>query len=114
MKEKKEINISVGARVKAAREAAGLTQERFAELIDVSTQYVSDMERGKVGLSITTLQKVCLSLSVSCDYLLLGRQQGNDLSNITSQIANLDAKYLPPLEEIIRRYIEALALASQS
>ena len=33
MKEKKDINIKVGERIKNAREKAGLTQEKFAELL---------------------------------------------------------------------------------
>lgn len=114
MKEKKEINIQIGARVKASREVAKLTQERFAELIDVSTQYVSDMERGKVGLSISTLRKICLTLSVSADYLLLGRQESCDCSRIEELIANMDPKYLPMLDNIVRCFIEAIAIANQT
>ena len=36
MTEKKAGNVQIGARVKEAREAAGLTQERLAELIDIT------------------------------------------------------------------------------
>ena len=55
MREKKEINIQIGERVKSAREQAKLTQEQLAERIEVSTQYVSDLERGVVGISIPTI-----------------------------------------------------------
>jgi len=34
MKEKKDLNIQIGLRLKKAREAAGLTQDKFAELIE--------------------------------------------------------------------------------
>ena len=37
MAEKKEENIQIGMRVKQAREAARLTQERLAELLDVTS-----------------------------------------------------------------------------
>ena len=73
MRTKKEINMEVGARVKAARESREVTQERLAELVDVSPQYVSDMERGVVGLSLTTLKRVCTVLGVSSDTLLFGQ-----------------------------------------
>lgn len=49
MRTKKEINIEVGTRVKSAREACNMTQEELAERIDVSPQYISDMERGLWG-----------------------------------------------------------------
>lgn len=52
--EKKEINVEIGRRIKLAREKIGYTQEKFAEKIDRSVQYVSDLERGKVGASIQT------------------------------------------------------------
>ena len=73
MRVKKEINIQIGERVKSAREAAGKTQEQLAECIDVSPQYISDLERGVVGVSIPTLKKVCITLNVSADRLLFDK-----------------------------------------
>lgn len=73
MRTKKEINMEIGARVKSARESRNITQEALAELIDVSPQYISDMERGVVGLSLQSLKRVCLHLGVSSDQLLFGR-----------------------------------------
>ncbi len=60
MREKKEINIQIGEQVKKAREQASLTQEQLAEQIEVSPQYVSDLERGVVGISIPTLKSYVL------------------------------------------------------
>ena len=51
MREKKEINIQIGEQIRLAREQAELTQEQFAERIEVSPQYISDLERGVVGIS---------------------------------------------------------------
>lgn len=45
MRVKKEINIQIGERIKAARELCGYTQEQLAEAIEVSPQYISDLER---------------------------------------------------------------------
>lgn len=38
--EKKDINIEIGRRIKIARETAGLTQDRFAELIVIWDQKI--------------------------------------------------------------------------
>lgn len=57
MQEKKQINVEIGARIKAEREKAGLTQERFSELIGLGTKSVSAFERGAVGISFVTLKK---------------------------------------------------------
>ena len=72
MREKKEINIQIGEQVRLAREQAKLTQEQFAERIEVSPQYISDLERGVVGISIPTLKRACIALGVTSDQLLFG------------------------------------------
>lgn len=69
---KKPLNVKIGARIKEAREQAHLTQEKLAEKVGVSVQYVSDLERGKVGASVGTIIRLSQTLQVSCDYLLLG------------------------------------------
>lgn len=73
MSEHKQYNVDIGHRIKQARRTAKLTQEQLAEAIDVSAQYVSDLERGVVGTSIPTLIKICDNLAVSADYLLRGK-----------------------------------------
>lgn len=70
MRQKKEIDPKIGERVRTAREAAGLTQERLADMVGVSVQYLSDFERGVVGTSLSTLIRLCEVLLVSSDYLL--------------------------------------------
>ena len=73
MKENLELFKQIGPRIKASRKASGYTQEKLSELIGVSVQYVSDLERGVVGTSIPTLIRICNVLHVTSDYLLLGR-----------------------------------------
>ena len=72
MRDKKEQNIEIGRRIKDARQKAKMTQELLAEKIDVSTQYISDLERGLVGISLQTLKAVCVTLCVSSDSILFG------------------------------------------
>jgi transcriptional regulator with XRE-family HTH domain len=68
--ERHKLNRQIGARCKQARIASGLTQEKLAEKLNVSAQYLSDMERGVVGLSLLTLIDLSNQLSVSTDFLL--------------------------------------------
>ncbi|KAA0123442.1 XRE family transcriptional regulator [Methylobacterium sp. P1-11] len=56
---KRELNKTIGLRVKRAREAAGLTQERLAELIDRSKEAVSNIERGVSLPGLDTIQTIC-------------------------------------------------------
>lgn len=89
--QKKELNVQIGRRIKTARENCGYTQEKLAELIGVSVQYTSDLERGKVGASVPTIIKICKALNVSSDYLLLGSSTDNsvDLESITYGLSGL-------------------------
>ncbi len=73
MKEKKEINIQIGKRIRNIREQRALTQEKLAESLDVSVQYISDLERGVVGASLKTIIKISDLLNISTDYLLKGK-----------------------------------------
>lgn len=66
---KKEINVEIGRRIKAARESAGMTQERFAELIQQGPKNVSAIERGAAGISVSTVKRICEVLSISADTL---------------------------------------------
>ena len=72
MQQKKELNIQMGSRIRKARLQAGLTQEAFAELLNLGPKHISAMERGIVGLSMETLQNICQVLHVSADTLLFG------------------------------------------
>lgn len=103
----KEYNMEMGNRLRIAREAAGFTQEYLAELVDVSVQYMSDLERGKVGTSLTTLRKLCNSLKVSSDYLLLGVQDKNDVSDIVERLRYLTPKQLNTVENLINLVLDA-------
>ena len=55
----RELNKTIGLRVKRARETAGLTQERLAELIDRSKEAVSNIERGVSLPGLDTIQTIC-------------------------------------------------------
>lgn len=108
MKAKKEINIQIGEHVKESREQAGLTQERFAEYLDVSTQYISDLERGVVGLSITTLKRLCETLNITSDQILFGTRHTNDIAVIAEKCRFLSIEQFQILSEIINKFMESI------
>lgn len=114
MAEKKEENIQIGARVKRAREAAGLTQERLAELTDITAQYLSGVERGAVGLSVPILVRLCSVLLVSCDYILTGESEDSDVTGVTARLRKLPPEHVRNVEEILNRYMEGIAISQQA
>jgi len=71
-------NREIGTRIRLARRDAGLTQEKLAEKIGVSTVFVSQLESGSRAPGLETLVKLSQTLHVSLDLLVLGGAPGGD------------------------------------
>ena len=87
-------------RVRKARESMGYTRERFAEKLDVSISYLAELERGRTGISVKMLIKVCNILGLSADYVLFGTERDADALR-ADNIRRIDDKYLPLLDRVI-------------
>lgn len=55
--------LNVGKALRARREAAGHSQESFADSIEMHRTYYSAIERGEKNLQLDTLQRLCDGLS---------------------------------------------------
>ena len=64
MAEKECIRQTVARNVKRYRKERGLTQERLAELADISNTYIANIECGKTWVSNKTLEKISDALGV--------------------------------------------------
>jgi len=87
-------------RIRKARENMGYTREKFAEKLDVSVSYLAELERGRTGISVKLLVKVCKVLGLSADYVLFGEEREEDASRLHA-IRRIDEKYLPLLDKVI-------------
>ncbi len=92
MKARKEINIQIGKSIKKIRESAGLTQEEFAELIDMSTKNISAIEHGRVGISVATLKCISEKLNISSDRILFGDRHTNNINLLLERFSLLPEK----------------------
>lgn len=66
--------IVFGRELRKLRRQRGLTQERLAELAELSTPYVSHLERGSKKPSMAVLVRLADCLGVTVDRLLSGNQ----------------------------------------
>lgn len=110
MKEKKELNVLVGINIKREREKAGFTQDQFSEMLGIGSKSLSAIERGVVGISLTTLLKVCDILSVSTNTILKENCEKNNIQNITDQLERLTPSQLEIAEDMLNKLIKAFAL----
>lgn len=63
---------AIGNRIKIARNKQEYTQAHLAELLSVSPEYISRIERGSTHLSLSTLVEIAGHLSVSSAHLIEG------------------------------------------
>ena len=110
MYEKKELDILVGSNIKRERIKAGYTQEKFSELIGIGTKSLSAIERGTVGVSLTTLLKICKVLSVSSNSLLFENSPKNDVQSITERLERLTPEQFEIANAVLCKVLEAFAL----
>ena len=110
MKDKKEINILVGANIKREREKAGYTQERFSEMVGIGTKSLSAIERGTVGVSLTLLVRICNVLSISSNTLLFEDTPKNDVQGLTERLERLNPDQYEIARSIISKLFEAFSI----
>ena len=92
--------MALHTRIRRAREDLGYTRERFAEKLDVSVSYLAELERGRTGISVKMLVKICNLLGLSADYVLFGTERPSDYKRIDA-IHRISDKYLPLLDKMI-------------
>ena len=113
MKDKKEINILVGANIKREREKAGYTKEQFSEMIGIGTKSLSAIERGTVGVSLSLLVKICNTLCISSNVLLFEGTPRNDVQSITERLERLNPQQFDIANSVICKLFEAFTLKNE-
>ncbi|WP_301955754.1 helix-turn-helix domain-containing protein [uncultured Eubacterium sp.] len=98
---------SIGKKLKEIRISKGFTQEFVATSVKVNTSHISNIENGKVKISLTTLINVCNVLGTTVDYVL-----NNEYSNTPSAVDNAILlelqKCTPDTKERILKIVQIL------
>lgn len=92
---------------------AGYTQEAFSKRIGIGTKSLSAIERGTVGVSLTTLLKICKVLSISGNSLLFESTPKNDVQAITQRLERLTPEQFAIANDVLCKVLEAFALGEQ-
>lgn len=61
----------IGNRLLEVRKKSGLTQVEVAERASITERTYADIERGTKNMRVDTLCRICSSLNISPDYLLV-------------------------------------------
>lgn len=97
---------SIGTRIAHIRKMRGYTQEKLAELADISIQFLSDIENDKKNMTVKTLKHIAESLDVTTDYIITGRETGHENFKIYTMIDTLSDKNKKKAEKILATFIE--------
>ena len=71
---KKKLCIEVGQRIWQYRKDAGMTKEALAERMDITSQYLNDIEQGKKCMSMAYFVRLGQIFHISLDTLAWGVQ----------------------------------------
>ena len=65
----RDLRKSIGRNIKIARTKTKFTQERLAEKLQLSSRYISQLERGIAFGSATTIVNLCKTLNIDSNFL---------------------------------------------
>ena len=102
MKYQELINTSI----KNLRKSNNLTQEEFAEKIDISLQGLSNIERNRYQPTADTIDKICKAFKITPAELLLGQNDNEIINNITLLLTNCPKNKLKKIYEDIKILIK--------
>ena len=96
----------IGKRIRALRHSLNETQQQFSEAVNITPNFLSELETAKKGLSCETLYNICENKGVSADYLLFGdkSEEAPPSETIISCAAKMDTREL----RVLIGYLESL------
>ena len=92
-----------GENLKYYRKRKDLTQEEFAELVDIGTVHVGNLERGEKFISAELLEEISQKLEVSPSSLFYSAKLDQIGNNDLDKIDKIISKHLTAIKEEIRQ-----------
>jgi len=103
--------VELGAKIREVRKECGYTQEKLAEMADIGTMYLGEIERGEKMPSLKIFIQLIESMNVSADYILRNElTSGKEyvFDEITRKLEKLTPKQRKAARDILDAYINNL------
>ena len=103
--------VELGAKIREVRKECGYTQEKLAEMADIGTMYLGEIERGEKMPSLKIFIQLIESMNVSADYILRNElSSGKEyvFDEITKKLDKLTPKQRKAARDILDAYISNL------
>ncbi len=103
------IQQKLGKRIKILRESRALSQEKFAELSDINSSYLSALERGKKNVTIEILSRIAVALKIELFELFNFDYSDESFKkiNLVRLIENADAEKIKTASKLLQVYLNA-------
>lgn len=93
---------AIGKRIKEKRKELLLTQEKLAEMLDVSVEHLSRIETGSYRPSLALIEKICRIFGVDESELMFGDKKDYQFNKgLYFKIESLTAEKREAIEKII-------------
>jgi transcriptional regulator with XRE-family HTH domain len=101
--------MSIGIRIRQARRAAKLTQEKLGEHLGISKQMVSHIERGRHHVTVDHIIIICRACNTSADWLILGRGADTAVPDRILAVARRIVSMKPEQQELLLTMFSGIA-----
>lgn len=92
---------AMGQRIMTKRHALRMTQEELAGKLGVSTQMISNLELGKKAIRPENLAKLCKTLEISADFVLLGADTSTAVDAVADKLLQLTPEELRIVNDLV-------------
>ena len=93
--------VNMGVRIAQRRKELHLTQEQLAEKVGLSLQSISCIELGKKAIRPENLANLCSHLGVTADYILYGKRNEQQMSDVVSKLSALAPRAFRTVQTLI-------------
>ncbi len=108
MREIKDSNKEIGANIRAVRINARHTQEQLAEILEISPNHLSALERGISGATTAIIKKICTLYAISADVLLFGKLPDPSTDELTERLKHVRPELRPKINKVLLSLLEVL------
>lgn len=102
--------VMVGHRIKMARKAKKMTQEQLAESCGCTSTHISNIENGKIGLSIELLYIISRVLEQQMDYFVMDSEGADPNVKINSVLVPMLDQCDPEMLDVVDGFLERMII----
>ena len=102
---------AIGQRIRKIRKARGLSQEKLAEKVGISTTHMSHIETANTKMSLSTFVELAAILEVRTDELLYDNRpedRSTSIAYITKLLDDCTIQQVRIIEDIVKATKESL------